>query len=95
MHFDELNTQGQPRFTWPASFSLSRAYLDQLERNNGLAAARIAAVRGALDAAEKMSGSKRQAALAALATQLHSDANGASDAPKVHALAGSVEALAK
>ena len=27
---DYLNAQGQPEFTWPASFALSRAYLDKL-----------------------------------------------------------------
>ncbi|MBS1241297.1 MAG: repeat-containing protein, partial [Gemmatimonadetes bacterium] len=29
VHFDYLNAQGQPKFVWPASFSLARAYLDQ------------------------------------------------------------------
>ena len=27
-----LNVQGQPKYVWPATFSLSRSYLDQLER---------------------------------------------------------------
>ena len=94
VHFDQLNTQGQPKIVWPASFSLSRAYLDQLERNNGLAAAKIASTRAALTAAEKQSGAARKAALATLATQLHTDANGASDAPKAHKLAYSVGDLA-
>ena len=40
----------------PPSFPLARAYLDQLERNQGLAAERIASVRAALSAAEKDSG---------------------------------------
>src|SRR4051794_8515020 len=34
VHFDYLNAQGQPKLTWAPSFSLSRAYLDQLERNS-------------------------------------------------------------
>ena len=33
VHFDYLNTQGQPKLVWPASFALARAYLDQLERS--------------------------------------------------------------
>ena len=33
VHLDYLNTQGQPKFVWPASFALARAYVDQLERN--------------------------------------------------------------
>ena len=32
----EFNAQNQPKFTWPASFALARAYVDQLERSNGL-----------------------------------------------------------
>src|SRR5688500_18623710 len=66
-----LNPQGQPRFVWPPSFALARAYLDQLERGNGLAAARITAVRQALQSAERASGAARRTALTQLATQLH------------------------
>jgi hypothetical protein len=40
VHFDYFNTQGQPKFVWPASFALSRAYVDQLERSGGLSAGR-------------------------------------------------------
>jgi hypothetical protein len=56
VHFDYFNTQGQPKFVWPPSFALARAYLDQLERNNGLAADKIASTRSELAAAEKLSG---------------------------------------
>ena len=38
VHFDYLNAQDQQKFVWPPSFALARAYLDQLERSNGLAA---------------------------------------------------------
>ncbi len=95
VHFDYLNAQGQPKLVWPATFSLSRAYLDQLERNAGLAADKIASTRAALAAAEKLSGQKRMDALTALATQLHTDARSAADAPKAHTLAFSVGDLAK
>ena len=44
---------------WPPSFAKARAYLDQLERNNGLPAARITAIRTALASAEKQSGGGR------------------------------------
>ncbi|MEP6491782.1 MAG: hypothetical protein ABJF01_03840 [bacterium] len=94
VHFDYLNAQGQPKLVWPASFSLSRAYLDQLSRNNGLSAEKIAATRLALTAAEKLSGQPRKDALTALATQLHTDAAAASDAPRSHKLAFSVGDLA-
>ena len=58
VHFDYLNAQDQPKLVWPPSFPLARAYLDQLTRSNGLAAASIAAVRSGLASAEKLSGSR-------------------------------------
>jgi hypothetical protein len=90
-----LNVQGQPKFVWPASFALSRSYLDQLERGNGQSAEKIAAARKGLAAAEKLSGAARATALNTLATQLHNDAKSATDAPKAHTLAYSVGDLAK
>jgi hypothetical protein len=94
VRLEYLNAQGQPKFTWPPSFALAGAYLDQLERNNGLAAARITAARQALASAQRASGSARQTALTQLGAQLHRDANGAADAPRVHTLAAAVEQLA-
>src|SRR6185436_10541667 len=45
VHYDYLNTQGQPQMVWPASFALAKAYADQLERSHGLTAARLSTVR--------------------------------------------------
>jgi len=95
VHLDYLNTQGQPHFTWPASFSLARAYVDQLERSKGLASGKISSTRKALDAAEKASGSARSTALTQLATQLDADASGSSDGAKVQKLSATVKDLAK
>jgi hypothetical protein len=95
VHFDYQNVQGQQQFVWPASFSLSRAYLDQLARNNGQTADRIAAARTDLANAEKLSGPARATALTALATRLHGEAQRATDAPKAHKLAFSIGDLAK
>jgi hypothetical protein len=92
--FDFLNTQGQPKIVWPATFALARAYADQLERSQGLAPARLTAVRSALTAAERASGAQRQTALTQLATQIDGDASGAGDAAKVKMLAGAVRDLA-
>ena len=64
--FDYLNAQGQPVYDWVASFTLARAYVDQLERSNGLSASRIASVRSALDAAENASGAAQKTALSEL-----------------------------
>jgi hypothetical protein len=92
--FDHLNTQGQPKLVWPPSFALARAYVDQLARTNGLASARVTAVRTALTTAERAAGTRRRDALTQLATQLDSDANGAHDTAKVRTLAAAVRSLA-
>lgn len=60
VQFDYLNAQEQRKYVWPASFAKARAFLDQLERNNGLAAARITAVRTELASAEQQSGRARE-----------------------------------
>jgi hypothetical protein len=94
VHFDFLNVQDQPKLVWPASFVVARAYVDQLERSHGLAAARIAAVRAALAGAERQAGPARRDALTALAGQLDGDAVGSADQTKVRMLAAAVRDLA-
>jgi hypothetical protein len=94
VRLDYLNPQGQPKFVWPPTFSLARAYLDQLERSNGLAAGRISAVRQALGSAEQASGGQRRDALTQLAAQLDGDAGSARDAAKTRMLATAVRDLA-
>ncbi len=90
----ELNVQGQPKFVWPASFVLARAYVDQLARSNGLATDRIAAVRQTLGDAEHASGAGRAETLTQLAGGLDRDAQSSADAGKVRTLAGTVRDLA-
>jgi len=92
-HLDYLNVQGQPQYTWPATFALARAYVDQLERSKGLSAARIAAVRQALTSAESATGSARSSALTQLASQLDDDARSSSDAGRVRLLAATARKL--
>jgi len=89
------NVQEQQRLTWPASFVVARAYLDQLERSRGLAVDRITAVRSALGSAEGLPVSRRRTTLNALATQLDRDAASATDGAKVRTLAGAVRQLAR
>jgi hypothetical protein len=93
VQFDFLNAQEQRKLVWPPSFAKARAYLDQLERGNGLASARIAAARNELASAEKLSGASRQQTLSTLATQLKKDEAGAADAPRVRLLTTAVEEL--
>jgi hypothetical protein len=92
--WDYLNAQEQRKIVWPPSFAKARAYLDQLERNNGLAAARITATRASLTAAEKLSGAQRAAALKKLGAQLTADAASAGDKAKVALLSAAVGELA-
>ena len=94
VHMDYQNVQGQQKFTWPPSFSLARAYLDQLERSKGLEAGRISEVRKSLASAEKTSGKARQDALTSLSSQIEAYSAAAPDAAKVKTLAGAVKDLA-
>src|SRR6185369_1164368 len=88
------NPQDQQKFTWPPSFVVARAYLDQLERSKGLAADVIASTRTALASAEKQSGAKRKTALTAIATKLDASAASAGDSAKVKTLSALVPELA-
>jgi hypothetical protein len=92
--FDEFNAQGQPMLHWPPSFARARAHLDQLERSGGLSAARIAALREGLTAAERAGGNARATALGSLATEIRGEAARSSDGRTVGLLAEAVEALA-
>ena len=53
MRFDEFNSQNQPKVTWPPSFIVARAYLDQLERGQAIDGARAKALRTAFDQGDK------------------------------------------
>ena len=90
VRFDQFNAQSQQRFVWPPSFALARAYLDQLERSNGLAADRIASARESLASAEAAAGTQRRQALIRLIAQM----GPGTDAAKVRLLVATVQALA-
>ncbi|HYW49499.1 MAG TPA: hypothetical protein VE861_02775, partial [Gemmatimonadaceae bacterium] len=92
---DHLNAQGQPKYVWPPSFALARAYTDQLERGSALPAARLTAIRTTLTNAEKASGGARRSALTTLATSLAADASASTDSAKVNMLITAVRGLAK
>ena len=95
VRFTHFNTQEQQKFVWLPSFPLAKAYLDQLERSNGLSAARIQASRDALAAAEKATGQRRRTALTQLAAQLNGDVAGSTDQAKLKLLVSAVTDLGK
>jgi hypothetical protein len=90
---DYFNTQSQVKFTWPASYSLAGAYLDQLERSRGLEQSKINDARAELAKAEKSAGSRKDAVLAQLVSRLEADVNSSGDSAKVRLLAGTVRQL--
>jgi hypothetical protein len=89
-----LNVQDQPKFTWPATFALSRSYTDQLERWHGLSAAQITTIRDGLRGAEGLSGGARATALNSLAGTVDGFAGGSSDGSRVRMLSRSIRDLA-
>jgi hypothetical protein len=96
VRFATFNPQSQPRITWPASFVVSRAYLDQLVRGHALSAARTDRISRELARLERLSAGSaaRRAGLRTLATQVQGYAAGSPDAAKVRTLAASIRALA-
>jgi hypothetical protein len=97
LRMDEFNAQQQPKFTWPANVVVSRAYLDQLNRSKGIAPARAAAVKSALDKAEKDKPARAAIdQLDSVAKQLEQDAASASglDVIRLKGLAAAMKARA-
>lgn len=89
VHFNELNVQNQQKIEWPHKLVVAKAYVDQLERSQGLRADQIAAVRQAI---QSMEGSNLQHAsklttLVATIETSAATAKSAADASRLHALA--------
>jgi hypothetical protein len=101
VRLDEFNAQHQTRLTWPATFVVARAYLDQLERTRTMAPDRLTAMRTAIDQAEKApAGNDRRAAvdqLEKLAGQLETDAAKAAykDQGRLKSLAATIRSRVK
>jgi hypothetical protein len=95
VRLDYLNVQDQPKFYWPPTFALARAYTDQLERWKGLTPERVAAVRTGLTNAEGTSGNARKEALNTLATQVLDYTHSSSDPGRVHSLVAAIRDLAR
>jgi hypothetical protein len=89
-----FNAQDQPKLTWPPTFALARAYLDQLERNKCLGAGRIAATRASLATAEAAPATQRTATLTTVIEQLEGDKRGSCDAPRIDKVQQALRGLA-
>jgi hypothetical protein len=94
VRFDVFNAQEQPQLVWPPSFALVRAYLDQLDRSEGLAPATLSSVRSELAEAETMSGQVRRDALTRIAGRVDEARTTARDREKVGTLASALRDLA-
>jgi hypothetical protein len=65
--FDTFNAQEQPKVTWPASFVVARAYMDQLRRTGALGAPLADELARGIARVEAASGNARTSAGRALA----------------------------
>ena len=96
VRFEEFNSQQQPKVTWPPSFLVAKAYLDQMTRAKTIDTARATALQAALDRGDTRAG--RAAAtldeLDKMAAQLEADAAtpGAKDAARMKAMAAAIKA---
>jgi len=94
VRLEYFNPQGQGRFVWPPSFTLARAYLDQLDRGATLSIARVAELRRELNAAEEASGGARRDALARLADELQREVDAVRDPRRMRLLVSTLRELA-
>ncbi len=94
VRLDVFNPQGQPMFKWPASFSLAKAYLDQLERDRQLDMGSISGLRADISRAENMSGSRQRNRLMNIASEAEALAPSSSNGDKVMKIAQALRDLA-
>lgn len=92
--FKQLNPQGQPKYDWPASFVLAKAYIDQLDREQELNEQNIADIRRELSNAEKASDTEQKEILMGLADKVEKQASSAENTNKVQVLAETMRELA-
>lgn len=93
VHVAELNVQNQQKIEWSHSLVVAKAYLDQLERSQGLPTDRIASLRQAIQKAE---GSKSEVGkLKKLAPSLEKNAKQAKSPADTTRLLGLAEILSR
>ena len=87
----ELNVQNQQKIEWPNKLVIAKAYVDQLERSQGLPSDQITSLRQAISGAESSHLSKKDAAklkdLASTVEKSAGSAKSAADSTRLTALA--------
>src|SRR5687767_5174049 len=88
VRFGELNVQQQERIEWPRKLVVAKAYLDQLERSQGLPAEQISSIRQSIQNAEgSKSGMGKLKKLAPALEKSAATAKNAADAARLRGLA--------
>ncbi len=91
---DVFNPQGQPMFTWPATFALARAYVDQLDRDRQVDLQTLNRYRNMIDEAENGGESARSEILRELADEVEEHAGNSGNREKMIKLANTLQELA-
>jgi LVIVD repeat len=95
VRMERFNPQTQPRLVWPASFSVAKAYVDQLRRGNAISADALTRVSTELERAEGMAaGADRNGVLTQLASTVDGLRAQGRDAERIRALASTLRELA-
>ncbi len=91
---DYLNAQGQPKYTWPDTYALAKAYTDQLHRDQALSVDSITMIRQHIANAETYGGKTSSEILNQLSDELTDMAADSGDPDKVSKLIDTVRNLA-
>jgi hypothetical protein len=95
VRMETFNSQNQPKITWPPTFAVARAYLDQLARGQSLSTSQIAEVRTAIGRVDRRDPSAKDlAGLDGLASQIEKNAGAANprDAARIKSLTETLKA---
>jgi hypothetical protein len=94
--FTEFNAQSQPRYTWPSSFIVANAYVDQLVRAGAIDEGRAAGLRAAFEQVQSGEGrGKGLRAMDAAADALDAEVRSTPDAGHVNTIRGSLSSLVR
>jgi len=87
----ELNVQSQQKVEWKPQLIVAKAYLDQLERSNGLPSDKIAEMRKAIQTAETSKSTKKLKGFASSLEKSAKLSQNTADTARLQALAGIIK----